>query len=162
MKSLRNYVKYLTIYAFVNIIIESFQNNYLCNFYCLVGPVVRVKWDFSRFNHTVIEDWISVSLCFAMLVSASMASLPLWLRHNERTVSNHRRFDYLLNCLFRRRSKKTSKLRVTGLSVGIQRWLAQRASNAENVSTWWRHHYIKTLSAFLAFVKDQWIYKGRQ
>ena len=37
-------------------------------------------------------------------------------RHDERdTVSNHRRLDYLLNRLFRRKSKKTSKLHVTGL-----------------------------------------------
>ena len=37
-------------------------------------------------------------------------------RHNERDgVSNHQRIDCLLNCIFRRRSMKTSKLRVTGL-----------------------------------------------
>ena len=36
-------------------------------------------------------------------------------RHNERDgVSNHRRFYCLLNFWFRRRSKKTSKFRVTG------------------------------------------------
>ena len=44
----------------------------------------------------------------------------------------------------RRRSKKTSKLRVTGLcegnSPGTGEFPAQMASNAENVSTWWRHH----------------------
>ena len=39
-----------------------------------------------------------------------------------------------------RRSKKTSKLRVTGLCVGNSSVTAQRASNAENVSIWWRHH----------------------
>ena len=34
--------------------------------------------------------------------------------HNERSgVSNHQRLHCLLNCWFRRRSKKTSKLRVT-------------------------------------------------
>ena len=45
--------------------------------------------------------------------------LPLLWRHNERDgVSNHGRFDYLLNRLFRRRSKKTSKLRITGLCEG--------------------------------------------
>ena len=38
----------------------------------------------------------------------------------------------------RRRPKKTSKLRVTGLCEG--NLPAQRASNAENVSIWWRHH----------------------
>ena len=44
----------------------------------------------------------------------------------------------------RRRSKKTSKLRVTGLcggnSPGTGEFPAQRASNAENVSIWRRHH----------------------
>ena len=57
-------------------------------------------------------------------------------RHNEGDgVSNHRRLDCLLNRLFRRRSKKTSKLRVTGLCEGNSPETgeipAQRASNAE-------------------------------
>ena len=40
-------------------------------------------------------------------------------RHNERDgVSNHLRFYCFLNRLFRRRSKKTPKLRVTGLYEG--------------------------------------------
>ena len=43
--------------------------------------------------------------------------------------------------LIRRRSKKTSKLRVIGLCVPVTgEFLAQRASNAENLSIWWRHH----------------------
>ena len=44
----------------------------------------------------------------------------------------------------RRRSKKTSKLRVTGLCAGNSpvtgEFPAQMVSNAENVSIWWRHH----------------------
>ena len=40
--------------------------------------------------------------------------------------------------------KETSKLRVTGLCVGdssvTDEIPAQVASNAENVSIWWRHH----------------------
>ena len=44
-------------------------------------------------------------------------------RHNGRDgVPNHEPHDCLLNRLFRRRSKKTPKLRVTGLCVGIHRW----------------------------------------
>ena len=43
-----------------------------------------------------------------------------------------------------RKSKKTSKLRVTGLcagnSPGTGEFPAQMASYAENVSIWWRHH----------------------
>ena len=59
-------------------------------------------------------------------------------------VSNHQPHHCLLNRLFRRRSKKASKLRVTGLFVGnspvTSEFPAQRASNAESVSIWWRHH----------------------
>ena len=70
-------------------------------------------------------------------------SLP-WC-HNERDgVSNHQPHDRLLNRLFRRRSEKTSKLRVTGLCAGNSpmtgEFPAQMASNAENISIWWRHH----------------------
>ena len=59
----------------------------------------------------------------------------LW-RHNGRDgVSNHQPHGCLLNRLFRRRSKKTSKLRVTGLCEGnsplIGEFPAQMASNAE-------------------------------
>ena len=44
-------------------------------------------------------------------------------RHNERDgISNHQPQDCLLNGLFRRRWKKTSKLRVTGFVKGIHRW----------------------------------------
>ena len=42
----------------------------------------------------------------------------LW-RHNDHDgVSNHQSHGCLLNRLFRRRSKKTSKLRVTGICAG--------------------------------------------
>ena len=45
--------------------------------------------------------------------------VSLQWRHNERDgVWNHRRYDYLLNRLFRRRPTKTPKLRVTGLCGG--------------------------------------------
>ena len=51
--------------------------------------------------------------------------------------------DCLLNRLFRLRSKKTSKLQVTGLCAGnstvTNEFPAQMASNAENVSIWWRN-----------------------
>ena len=68
-------------------------------------------------------------------------------RHNDHVgVSNHQPHHCLLNCLFERRSKKTSKLRVTGLcagnSPGTSEFPAQMASNAENVSIWWRYNEI--------------------
>ena len=66
-------------------------------------------------------------------------------RHNwHNSVSNHQPHHYLLTRLFGCRSKKTSKLCVTGLcagnSPGTGEFPAQMVSNAENVSIWWRHH----------------------
>ena len=49
-----------------------------------------------------------------------------------------------INRLFRRRSKKTSKFRVTGLCEGNSpvtgEFPAQRANNVEIISIWWRYH----------------------
>ena len=78
--------------------------------------------------------------------------LTLQWRHNEHDgVSNHQPHECLLKRLFRRRSKKTSKPRVTGLCEGkplvIGEFPAQRTSNTENVSIWWRHHDLLILAA---------------
>ena len=76
--------------------------------------------------------------CFVSYGDNIARVYSLQWRHNGRDgVSNH---------LFRRRSKKPSKLRVTWLCVGNSpvtgEFPAQMASNAyaENVSIWWRHH----------------------
>ena len=62
---------------------------------------------------------------------------------------NHQRHGCLLNRPSRRRSKKTSKLCVTGLCAGNSwetgEFPTQKASNAGNVSIWWRHHMILNL-----------------
>ena len=65
-----------------------------------------------------------------------ITSFTLPWRHNELDdISNHRCLDCLLNRLFRRRSKKTSKFRATGLCEGnapVTGGLpSQRASDAE-------------------------------
>ena len=80
-----------------------------------------------------------------VIATTSPSSGTLHWRHNGHGgVSNHQPHDCLLSRLFRRRSKKASKLRVTGLCVrnspGTGEFPAQMASNAENVSIWWRHH----------------------
>ena len=74
-------------------------------------------------------------------------SISLRWRHNGRDgVSNHQPHDCLLNRLFGRRSKKTSKPRVTGPcagnSMGTSEFSTQMASNAETVSIWWRHDHL--------------------
>ena len=67
-----------------------------------------------------------------------------WRHNGYDSVSNHQPRDCFLNRLFKHRSKKTSKLRVTGLCAGnspeADEFPAQMASNAENASIWWRHH----------------------
>ena len=58
----------------------------------------------------------------AILPQGNICTLLQW-RHNERDgVSNHLRLDCLLSRLFRRKSKKTSKFRITGLCEGNHRW----------------------------------------
>ena len=74
-------------------------------------------------------------------------SLSLQWYHNEQDgVSNHRRLECLLNRLFRHRSKRISKLRVTGLCEGNSpvtgEPLTQRTSDAEFFSIWWRHRVL--------------------
>ena len=81
---------------------------------------------------------------FLFQIESSVTPTLQW-RHNQLDdVSNHRRLDCLLNGLSRRLSKKISKLRVTSLCEGNPPvpggFPSQRASNAENVSRWWRHH----------------------
>ena len=94
-----------------------------------------------RRNHAIVLD----KLVRNIPVSAPEVIDALQWRHNGRNgVSNHQPRDCLLNRLFRRRSKKTPKLRVTGLCVGNSPVTGEfptlMASNAENVSIWWRHH----------------------
>ena len=95
-----------------------------------------------------LPSWFSVyeiDVPFSSMSTYFIYLPSLRWRHNGRDcVSNHQPHDWLLNRLFRHRSKKTSKLRVTGLcavnSPGTGEFPAQRASYAENVSIWWRHH----------------------
>ena len=63
------------------------------------------------YTHIYVHGYTCVFLC------------SLQWRHKRDGVSNHQPPDCLFNCLFRRRSKKTSKLRVTGFCVmEIYRW----------------------------------------
>ena len=91
------------------------------------------------------ENVSHIDFGISLFIAASMRSLQ-W-RHNERDgVSNYQPRHCLLNRFFKRRSKKTSMLRVTGLCVGNSpvtgEFPAQMASNTENVSILWRHHVI--------------------
>ena len=73
------------------------------------------------FPGTIIFLYLSWQIYKSMCVTPLHWShwYTLQWRHNERDdISYHQSHDCLLNGLFRRRSKKTSKLRVTGLCEG--------------------------------------------
>ena len=91
-----------------------------------------------------------------------------WRHKGHDGVSNHQPHHYLLNRLFRCRSKKISKLRVTELCAGNSpetgEFPAQRASDAENVSIWWRHHspcVTKISIAMALLMEDKQILVGQ-
>ena len=99
---------------------------------CLKSPASRLLSQL--FVQAQIKDNTKASLAFSLR----------WHHNGRDSVSNDQPHDCFLNRLFRHRSKKTSKLRVTGLCVGnspeADEFPTQVASNAENVSIWWRHH----------------------
>ena len=94
----------------------------------------KVLFDKLEWLSDIVRNGISLSVSYRQYI-------PLRWPHNQRdSVPNHQPHDCLLNRLFRGRWKKTSKLRITGLSVGnspgTSEFPAQMASNAENVSIW--------------------------
>ena len=84
----------------------------------------------------------------------------LWNHNGRDGVSNHQPHDCLPSRSFRPRSKKMSKLRVTGLCEGNSpvtgEFPAQMASNAENVSIWWRHHGVAKRAIVIRFSNSLW------
>ena len=89
------------------------------------------------------KTWVQIQFTSIFLPSEKLPGFQ-WSHNDHDGISNHLRLYCLLNHMFKRRSKKTSKLHITGLWEGKSlvtcEFPAQRASNAENVSIWWRHH----------------------
>ena len=102
------------------------------------------------YNNCLMEMAIIIYLYYPLKYCSSHQDKRLnyfdwtWWRNGHDGISNHRHLKCLLRRLFRHRSKKTSKLCVTGLCEGnsllTSEFPSQRASNMENVSIWWRHH----------------------
>ena len=98
-------------------------------------------------HHIAPEFWWWLYICrqhIQITLRYCKVNTLQWRHNGADDVSNHQPHDCLLNRLFRCRSKKTSKYRVTGLCAGnslvTSEFPAQMASNAENVSIQWRHH----------------------
>ena len=118
-----------------------------CDRFCTLTLISIVNYHDTRyFSHTETKYiYITITKTIIAYYMGYIVLAPLRWRHNDHAgVSNHQPHGCLLNRLFRRKSKKTSKLRVTGLcagnSPGTGVFPAQMASYAENVSIWWRHH----------------------
>ena len=82
-------------------------------------PTPTRIWPVSPIQHGKrVARWTPKDPMAARITGSIFGTTFQW-RHNESDgVSNHRCLDCLLNPLFRRRSKKTSRLRVTGLCEG--------------------------------------------
>ena len=134
---------------------SSFSNEIRWNIFChIINKLHQSQLDASSVDkhysfyfiyhpfqmHLYTHVYLHATACWLVAVIRSLQ----W-RHNEPDgVSNHQPHDCLLDFLFSRRSKKATKLRVTDLCAGnsqvIGEFPAQRASNAANVSIWWRHY----------------------
>ena len=101
--------------------------------------------------HVCVCGFVFVFACLLLMCMPFNATVftnlthTLRWRHNEHDgVSNHQSHHCVLHRLFRHRSKRTSKLRVTGLCAGNSpvagEFPAQKTNDVENVSIWWRHH----------------------
>ena len=112
----REYITYATIFIVAN---------------------ATILWIFSR--AALWDAYSSVNRNVGSAMSAKHYSKVIC-----KGISSQLLLDCLLNSIFRRRSKKTLKLRVTGLCEGNPPYTggfsSQGASNAENFSIWWRHH----------------------
>ena len=81
-----------------------------------LGQYLPMYCMYTYLPHSVMFDK-ELAATFHMESDSRVCTLQC--RHNEHDgVSNHRRLDCLLKRLVRHRSKKTSKLHVTGLCVG--------------------------------------------
>ena len=135
--------------------------------YDVIGP----QWvKYSTRRHYSLENYKRLQklpsettpICWIIVNKTYIA---LHWRHNDHDgVSNHRPHGCLLNRLFRRRSKKTSKLRVTGLCVwGIHRdrWIPRTKGQLRRkcfhlmTSLWysgWRWRYLKCITYIHAHI----------
>ena len=115
-----------------------------------------VTGEFPLYWASNFEFYYCFEISMDYVPNVHVQSTLRWRINGRDSVSNHQSHDCLLNRLFRRRSKKTSKLRVTGLCVGNSpgtgEFPAQMASNAEYVSIWWRHHGMAGDLTHLAFM----------
>ena len=131
------------------------ESSYHCQ---LADVMVECKWCFWVNGDLCLVDPYCMVQCLTNNVHAALR----WRHNGSDSVSNHQPRDCLPNRLFRRRWKKASKLRDTGLcagnSPGTGEFPTQMASYAENLSIWWRHHGTRKPCAFVRHGKEPTMY----
>ena len=123
-------------------------------------------WPFVRGIHLIIYYYVrddtnlfllmirfrqnTISYCSNIVTSDTQQLTPDGNYHYNDIIMGAKAFQItsltiVFSTVYLDTDQRTSKLRVTGLCVGNSpeagEFPAQMASNAENVSIWWRHHY---------------------
>ena len=118
---------------------------------CLSQNLLKQPCTISRTHY---QDMDGIEFDHCIVVAQVLGELSSYWRHNGRdSVSNHQSHDCLLNRLFRRRSKKTSKLRVTGLS-------ARNSPGTANAGTRKMFPFDDVIMIFkttTTFPREQWV-----
>ena len=83
----------------------------------IVPMCLKIHTSLWCIHHRTFFENTGLNTCMWNALVSCWHSLQ-WHHNGRDSVSNHQPHDCLLNRLFRRRSKKTSKLRVTGLCAG--------------------------------------------
>ena len=134
------------MFPFHDVIMGYVKISFCCS--AELKPMENGEWTLAVYNYrscdwfTGVGGGISAQSVASMNSSHANRYRYFWIICQLSSV----RFNPLFSiwCLFRHRPKETSKLRATGLCEGNSpvtgEFPAQRASNAENVSIWWRHH----------------------
>ena len=124
-------IPYLTIYAITSILsLVSYESSWDIFIHTLslvsfvnhldIRLFVFLVSQFIHFSTYIpsCHTFISIASLLSYILML-MHTIPLhWCHNDQDSISNHQPHDCLLNHLFGRRSKKTSKLRVTGLCAG--------------------------------------------
>ena len=132
---------HFSINHFLTLNVRYFSHSNSCVINIRISYYILLQWKKTKWSNNTVLQKYSLKLTIIANAFLEYIVIQIWCwawhwRHNESNgVSNHRRLDCLPNRLFRRRSKKTSKLRIPGLCTGNSPVTgeipAQRASNAK-------------------------------
>ena len=106
---------YLTLMSGFHFISTGLLQGYCV---CLSNILIHMKILFKVYRHQTTQKHNQAQTLFMEWIIFKLIDSLRWRHNDNGGVSNHQPHYCLLNRLFRHRSKKTSKLRVTGLCVG--------------------------------------------